>query len=229
MLDDVYSLIAEVVHNGGFRFGQEVHESKATAKGSLVLPEDWACLVPDQDMCMFFDEIEGEIVVFYEDDLPDEDFLKSEYVRIRQNFNDAGCPLTERHTNQWPYLYPLSVSSQNHLIKLPDYLLSGRPFGNNARMDSLPDADLVFKGFGHGFAIFRKDNSWAVDRSRSDWKKHVRWSRAISVSPIVAAVKAYDGLSALERDILTINRPSGPLQSQTGQPSGGVLDARLPE
>ena len=229
--DHLSALVAE----GVFRF-EGRHEGTMDPHGKFVLPEDWDFIVSQDnghDFLMVYDELAGEIFVYFEEDEPSYQTLKSVYRDFVQSAREKGAKISERDISPYPYMNHFDHVYKDGAAKISPKVLRGlsvQDIGSKPLADK--PFDIVVKGFGRGFTISRADDGWKKDRSAVSKDKRPLWARVFAVRPVIKGIRSLEGPNPLEAEMLSTIRPLGRGQNQIDQPfddASGVLLQELIE
>jgi len=233
-------ILIEAVHNGYGRF-EGRYNARMSKTGFFQCPEDWTSFLSLDDVCMTFDQITGEILVYYEDDEPDIDALESQSWKDELELIELGIKLPDDSLLPYVYTYFFRHFNESGRACIEPFVVRGvytipvldneldieqHPFYRNlerrVRYVSSSEAkiadesiDIVMEGRGHYFTIAKADGGWALDQSNPDWKRGFRFLQYYSVYNLLKAVREPRELSAYQRKLLT-SHPSNLEQNQTG-------------
>ncbi|NCT41711.1 MAG: hypothetical protein GW778_08655 [Alphaproteobacteria bacterium] len=229
MLHDLPKTIDERVTAGYYQFSG-YFDARMKKTGLIHFPHEWRHMFNRSEMLLMFDELNGHIIGSFLDDDPPEKTINEGYGDIKNALSSYFKKLHDNWFNRYPYTYYMPEVSSAMGITLPELLMHNGSLRDNPRRLTGDFENCVITGHGHYFTIAHKDNLWAVDKNKDDWKKDVVWKRVFSLHPIIKEIRDnHAGLNALERYMLSfIIRPSSPGRNQKDQPYGVSL-AALPQ
>lgn len=223
--------LEELLKAGAFRF-EGRHEAVMDVRGKFRLPEEWGDLVSSKDVYEFitvYDELAGQVVVYFEEDEPSQDKLFGLYSEFTKRAAKHGAELSPDDLSPYPFMNYFDQIYRDGAVKISPKLFRGFSI-EDLKAKTLADKpfDITVQGFGHGFTIERSDGAWKRDSKIKPRDGGPLWNRVFALKPVINSVMALQGYNPIERDVLSTIRPSGHGQNQIDRPSDDASGAPLP-
>jgi len=221
---EVKDALWEAIRDGVFRFHGS-YKGSMNEKGSFQMPQEWFDICDMEDLCMFHDQIKGEICVVFDDVLPEQVKLDEVYKGIAQKFDPDQRHNIISFLNPYPRINAFKRASPKGRVQINPTLFNSA--GRDRVFDENPFA-IELEGFGNGFTIRRSDGGWKRRQKSQNRADKLDVLKALSLAPILKHVKNHhQSLLQHEVELIITAHLSSRVRSLTDLGFGVSLGAPL--